>query len=186
MDRIIGGNRIGNAVIDIERHGGVDQCNDGNVKLESLIDDGRLSFSVDNDNAIGRLGGTEDELLVARAELLRAVAVGKEAAGAPERVGGGAIGADLFGHEVENVVKERVGVDEHEAAVVAGQGGDEVAGTAHANKSLIGIYYGHFVAESVRVLLQMVSSNSPTHLSIRAQQFLYHDRVDCHALPLRD
>lgn len=168
----------------MERHGGVDQGDNGNLKLESLVDDGRLALGVDDDDAIGRLGGAEDELLVAGAELLGAVAVGEEAAGAPEGAGGGAEGADCGGHEVEDVVEERVGVDEHEAAVVAGEGGHEVAGTAHANEGLVGIDYRHFVAESVRVLLQVVGCHSPTHLSVRAQKLLYYDRMDRHRLIL--
>lgn len=179
---MIGGNRIGNALIDVEGHGGVDQGDDGNLKLESLVDDRRLTLGVDDEDAIGRLGGAEDELLVARAELLGAEAIGEEAAGAPERVGGGAVGAHLLGHEVEDFVEERVGVDEHEAAVVAGEGGHEVAGTAHANEGLVGVDDGHFVAEAIGELLQMVSGNTSTHLSIGAKQLLYHHRMDRHLL----
>jgi len=183
LNRIVGGNRISNAAVDIEGHGGVDQCNNGNLKLESLVDDGRLAVGVDNDDAIGGLGGAEDELLVAGAELLGTVTVGEEAAGAPEGAGGRGVGANLFGHEVENVVEERVGVDEHEAGVVAGEGGDEVEGAAHANEGFVGVDDGHFVAEAIGVALEMVSSNSSTHLRIRAQQLLYHYRMDRHAFP---
>lgn len=181
LNRIVGGNRISNAVVDIGGHGGVDQCNNGNLKLESLVDNARLAVGVDNDDAIGGLGGTEDELLVAGAELLGAVAVGEEAAGAPEGAGGGGVGANLLGHEVEDVVEERVGVDEHEAGVVAGKGGDEVEGAAHANEGFVGVDDGHSVAEAIGVALEMVSNNSSTHLRIRAQQLLYHYRMDRHA-----
>ena len=41
-----------------------------------------------------------------------------------------AVETDAFGHLVEDFVEERVGVDEHEAAVVAGEGGDEIEGAA--------------------------------------------------------
>ena len=133
LNRRIGGNRVGDALERVEGHGGVDQGNNGDLKLVSLVDNRRLRVSVDDDDAVGRLGGAEDELLVARAELLRAVAVGEEAAGAPEGVGGGGVGANARGHEVEDVVEERVGVDEHEAPVAACQGRHEVEGAAHAD-----------------------------------------------------
>lgn len=183
LNRIVGGNRISNAAVDIEGHGGVDQCNNGNLKLESLVDDGRLAVGVDNDDAIGGLGGAEDEFLVAGAELLGAVTVGEEAAGAPEGAGGDGVGANLLGHEVEDVVEERVGVDEHEAGVVAGEGGDEIECAAHANEGFVGVDDGHLVAEAIGVALEMVSSNSSTHLRIRAQQLLYHYRMNRHDLP---
>lgn len=79
------------------------------------------------------MSGTEAELFVARTELLGTVAVREETTGAPERVGRGAIGANLLGHEFEDFVEERVGVDEHESSVLACEGSHEVAGTAHAN-----------------------------------------------------
>ena len=41
------------------------------------------------------------------------VAVGEEAADVPEGISRGGVGAHTGGHEVKDVIKERVGVDEH-------------------------------------------------------------------------
>ncbi|QHO00440.1 uncharacterized protein DS421_13g406570 [Arachis hypogaea] len=124
--------------------------------------------------------GAEDELLVARAELLGAVAVGEEAAGAPEGVGGGGVGADAGGHKVEDVVEERVGVDEHEPTVAACKGLHEVQGAPHAYQGFVRIYDCHLVPHAIRVLLQVMRRHSPPHLCIRAQQLLYHYRMHRH------
>lgn len=133
MDRGIDGNGISNAAVSVDGHGRVNESDNWNLEFESLIDDGGLALSVDDDDAIWWLSGTKAELLIARAELLGAVAVGEKATVAPERVGRGAIRANLLGHEFEDFVEERVGVDEHESSVMACEGSDEVAGTAHAN-----------------------------------------------------
>lgn len=131
--RGVGGDGIGNAAERVEGHVGGDEGDDRDVEAGRLVDDGGLGVGVEDDEAVGGLGGAEDELLVAGAELLGAVAVGEEAAGAPEGAGGGGVGADAGGHEVEDVVEERIGVDEHEAAPAAGQGRHEVEGAPHAD-----------------------------------------------------
>ncbi|KAL0007800.1 hypothetical protein SO802_009302 [Lithocarpus litseifolius] len=61
---------------------------------------------------------SEAELLVLRPELLRAPTVGEETTGAPQSVMVRIVEMDLLGHLVEDLVEERVGVDEHEASVV--------------------------------------------------------------------
>lgn len=183
MNRRIGGNGISNAFVTMERHARVDESDNGDLKLMSLVDNGRLAVSIENEDAIRGLGGTKAELLVARTELLGTVGIGQEATGAPEGVGGGRVGPNLLGHELEDFVVERVGVDEHEAATLAGEGGHEVARAAHANEGLVGVDDHHLVTEAIGVDLEMLLSNSPTQLGVRAQQLLNHDRMDRHASP---
>lgn len=181
LNRRINRNWISNAAKSMEWHGRIDESYDWNLKFESLVNDRRFALSVDNDNAIGGLSGTEAELLVARAKLLGTVAVGEESTGAPERTGRRAVAADFFGHKVKDFIEERVGVDEHEASVLAGEGRDEIEGTTHAYQGLIGIDNGHFVAKAVSVFFEMMSGNLTTNVGIGAQKLLYHYRMDRHA-----
>lgn len=177
----VGGDGVGNAGEGVEGHGGVDEGDDGDVELEGLVEDGGLAVGVDDDDAVGGLGGAEAELLVAGTELLGGVAVGEEAAGAPEGVGGGGVGAEAPRHQLEDVVEERVGVDEHEPPLLPCQRRHEVARAPHAYQRLVGVDDRHLVAEPIRVHLEVMRRHPPTTLRIRAQQLLYHDRMDRHS-----
>lgn len=177
----VGGDGVGNAGEGVEGHGGVDEGDDGDVELEGLVEDGGLAVGVDDDDAVGGLGGAEAELLVAGTELLGGVAVGEEAAGAPEGVGGGGVGAEALRHQLEDVVEERVGVDEHEPPLLPCQRRHEVARAPHAYQRLVGVDDRHLVAEPIRVHLEVMRRHPPTTLRIRAQQLLYHDRMDRHS-----
>ena len=69
-----------------------------------LENDRRLALGVKHDEAVRRLRGAEDDLLAAGAQLLRAVRVGEEAAGAPESGERRRVDADLLGRLLERVV----------------------------------------------------------------------------------
>lgn len=177
LDGVVGGDRIGDLVKVVGRHGGVDERDDGNAESMGLEDDGGLAVRVEDDEAIGGLCGAKEELLVARAELLRAAAVGEEATGAPERVEGRGIAANLPGHLLDDVVEEGVGVYEHETAILVGQRRHELGSVAEADEGFVRIDYGHPIAHSVCEYFQMVTHHTPTQLRVRAQQLLYHYRM---------
>lgn len=133
MNRRINGNGISNAIESMDGHCRIDKSDNWNVKFESFVDDRRFTLSVDNDDAIRWLSGTETKPLVARTKLLRAVTVGEEPTSAPKNVGRRTVTTDFFGHKFEDFIEERVGVDEHEASILTRERRNEVEGTAHAN-----------------------------------------------------
>lgn len=108
------------------------------------------------------------------------MAVGEEAAGAPESVHGGSVAADLLGHLLEDFVPEGVGVDEHEAGLVLGHGGDELGGVAEAYEGLVRVDDGHAIAGAVGELLEVVGGDTAAQMGVRAQQLLYHYGVERH------
>lgn len=133
LNRGINRNRISNAAESMKRHGRINERHNRNLKFISLVDNRRFTLSINNNDAIRRLGGTKTKPLVTRAKLLRVVTVSEESTSAPERIGRRTIAVNFFGHELEDFVEERVGVDEHEASVLASEGRDEVEGTTHAD-----------------------------------------------------
>lgn len=166
---IVGRDRVGDSLVNVERHGGVDKGHDGNLKLLGLEDDGRLSLGVEDDDAIGGLRGSEAELLVARTEPLGAETVGEEASGAPEGVLVGVVEADPLGHLLEDLVKERVGVHEQEAGLLPSHGANEGAGAAERDKGFVRVDDGHAIADAVRVSLEVVGRHAPPQVGVRVQ-----------------
>lgn len=181
LNRGVNGNGISNAAESMERHSRINKSDNWNVKFESLVNNRRLALSIDNDDAIGRLSGTEAKFLVARSKLLGTVAVGEKSTSTPERIGRGTVASNLFGHKFEDFIEERIGVDEHESTIMASKGRDEIDSTSHTNQSLIGIDDCHSVAKAVSVIFEMMSGDLTTNVCICAKKLLYHYRMNRHA-----
>lgn len=115
------------------------------------------------------MGGPEANLLTAGPELLGAVAVGEEPTSAPQQVHGGAVAADLLRHLLDDLIPEGVGVDEHEAGLLLGEGGDELGGGAEADECSIRVDDGHAIAGSIGELLEVVGCYSTTQMGVGAQ-----------------
>lgn len=79
--------------------------------------------------------GPKTQLLVPRPKLLRASTVGQKPTKSPVLIGlcGEAAIADLLCHVIEDVVEERVGVDEEEFGIAARELGDEIESVAERN-----------------------------------------------------
>ncbi|PON41383.1 hypothetical protein TorRG33x02_338250 [Trema orientale] len=161
LEGVIGGDGIGDLREVVQGHSGVDEGDDGNAEAMGLEDDRGLAVRVEDDEAIRGLSGTEAELLVAGAELLGAEAIGEEATGAPERVHGRGVAADLLGHVLDDLVKQWVGVHEHESALLLSQGGDELGGVAEADEGFVRVHDRRPIATSVREHLQMLTHHTP-------------------------
>lgn len=97
LNRGVNGNGISNAAESMERHSRINKSDNWNVKFESLVNNRRLALGIDNDDAIGRLSGTEAKFLVARSKLLGTVAVGEKSTSTPERIGRGTVACKLRG-----------------------------------------------------------------------------------------
>ena len=136
------------------------------------MDERGLAVGAEHDDAVGRLRRREAEALVAGAELLGAEAVGEGPPGAPEEAQRGAVAAELAGHLLDDLVEMRVGVDDHDAAVAARHGGDELGGAAEADEGLVGVDDGDAVAAAVGELLEVVGHHALPHVGVGAQQLL--------------
>lgn len=181
LHRVVGRDRVLYLPVALPRHAGVHERHHGDLQLRGLLDDRRLPLGVHDHEAVGRLRGAEADLLVAGAELLGAAAVGEEPARPPQRVAAGGVAPDPPRHLLHDLVEQRVGVDEHEAAALARQGGDEVAGVAEADEGAVGVDDGHAVAGAVGEELEVVGGcDAAAEVGVRAQELLDDDGVERH------
>lgn len=119
---------------------------------------------------------------MARPELLGTVAVREEAASAPQHVHGGAVAPNPLRHLLDDFVPEGVGVDEHEAGLLLGEGGDELGGAAEADEGAVGVDDGHAIAGSVGELLEVVGGDTAAQMGVGAEQLLYDYGVESHGV----
>lgn len=90
--------------------------------------------------------------------------------------------SDFSCHLFDNFVAEGVGVDEEEAAVLADEGGHEVAGASHADEGLIGVDDGAPVAQAIGIDLEMVLHEALRRVGVGVEEPLYDERMDRHFL----
>lgn len=92
----------------------------------------------------------------------------------------GFVDSNLAGHLLDDLIEEWIGVDEEKVGLLASEEGDEVAGISQAYECLVRVDDGLTVADAISEDLEMVLGHAPTLVGVRAEELLYHSRVDCH------
>lgn len=81
---------------------------------------------------------------------------------------------------LDDFLEQRIGIDEHEAALLANDGSHEVASIAHADEGFVGVDNGHAVAEAIGVELEMVLGDAAAEVGVGAEKLLDYDGVESH------
>lgn len=116
-------------------------------------------------------------------KLLGAVAVRQEPSDLPEvrrAVVVVRVALDAARGELDDLVEERVRVDEEDVPPRAGEVGDEARGAAEADQGFVGVDDGHPVAGPVGVLLEMVLRGAAAEVGAGVEELLDYRRVERH------
>ena len=92
------------------------------------------------------------------------------------------VALDAAGSELDDLVEERVRVDEVDVPPHVREVGDEAGGAAEADQGFVGVDYGHPVAGPVRVLFEMVLGGAAAEMGAGVEKLLDHCGVERHCL----
>lgn len=118
-----------------------------------------------------------------RSELLGTVTVGQKPTHLPQihrAVVIVRIPLDATGSELDDLVEERIGVDEEDVPPHVREVRHEMGGATEADQGFIGVDYGHPVTRPVGVLLEMVLGRATAEMCAGVQKLLDYCRVDRH------
>lgn len=93
--------------------------------------------------------------------------------------------SDGLRHLRDDLIEDRVGVDEEQPRIVAGEVADEVAGVADAHQALVGVDDADAVARALREDLEVVLRHAPADVRVRVDELLYQYGVERHFFRLR-